>query len=75
MSAAVDTLSGAALKSRIDASLATCGNKMDAYTMGHLTESQERIARALEASYTFSGKPQQAPMMIFRLGKETGDQP
>ncbi|MGV3485448.1 MAG: zinc-dependent metalloprotease [Planctomycetaceae bacterium] len=64
-----------ALKSRIEASLATCSNKMDAYTMGHLTESQERIARALEASYTLSGKPQQAPMMILRLGKETGEQP
>lgn len=59
------------LKSRIEASLATCANKMDAYTTGHLIESQERIERALEASYTFNGKAQQAPIMMLRLGKET----
>ena len=60
-----------AIKGKIDASLATCGNKMDAYTAGHLTESKERIERALEASYTFNGNSQQAPIMLLRLGKET----
>jgi len=60
-----------ALKSRIEASLATCLNKMDAYTTGHLIESKERIERVLEASYTFNGKSQQAPIMMLRLGKET----
>ena len=57
------------LKSRIETSLTTCANKMDAYTEAHLTESKERIERALEASYTFNSKSQPAPM-LFRLGKE-----
>ncbi len=63
-----------AIKSRIEASLATCANKMDAYSAAHLIESQERVARALEASYTFNVKQQQPPMMLFRLGKETDEQ-
>ncbi len=62
------------LKSRIEASLATCANKMDAYTVAHLTESQERIARALEASYSFNGKAQQQPTMMIMLGKEVPGQ-
>lgn len=63
------------LKTRIEASLNTCGNKMDAYTSAHLTESKERIERALEASYTFNGKSQQPVPMMFMLGKEPEVQP
>jgi len=62
------------LKSRIEATLATCANKIDAYTAAHLTESQERIARVLEASYSFNGKAQQPTVMMLMLGKETGEE-
>jgi hypothetical protein len=62
------------LNGKIEASLKSCENKMDAYTVAHLTESKERITRALEASYTFNAKQQQPPMMLFRLGKETDEQ-
>ncbi len=62
------------LKSRIEACLATCANKVDSYTAAHLTESQERIARVLEASYSFNGKSKQQPMIMLMLGKETGEE-
>lgn len=58
------------LVTRIQASVDRCGNKMDAYTRAHLDESQERVARALEAGYTYNGKPPAAGGMIIRLGQE-----
>lgn len=58
------------LASRINSSLDKCGNKMDAYTAAHLTETKERIERALEAGYTYNGSAPQAPVMMFMLGKE-----
>jgi len=64
------------LKSKIAKSLESCGNKMDAYSIAHLTESQERISRALEASYVFgSGQQAQLPQIIILSAGETTDQP
>ena len=57
------------LSKRIDASVEKCGGKMDAYSMAHLTETKERIDRALEAGYTYNAAQAPAPMM-FMLGKE-----
>ncbi|TWU56631.1 hypothetical protein Poly51_25470 [Rubripirellula tenax] len=54
----------------IDASLEKCGDKMDAYTKAHLSETKERIDRALEAGYTYNAASAQQPMMMFMLGKE-----
>lgn len=58
------------LSSRIKSSLDKCGKKMDAYTNAHLTESKERIDRALEAGYTYNAAASAAPMMMMMLGKE-----
>tara|TARA_R110002049_G_scaffold4601_5_gene32565 strand:- start:784322 stop:787306 length:2985 start_codon:yes stop_codon:yes gene_type:complete len=59
------------LAGRIGASIEKCGKKMDAYTVAHLTESKERIERALEAGYTYNTAKQQSPMRFFILGEET----
>jgi hypothetical protein len=47
------------LKAKLGKSLETCGDKMDAYSIAHLTEAHQRITQVLEASYTF-GNGQQA---------------
>lgn len=57
------------LSKRLGESIETCGEKMDAYTIAHLTESQQRIDRALEAGYTYNGSSGQTTMM-FMFGKE-----
>ncbi len=57
------------LSKRLGESVEKCGDKMDAYTVAHLTESQERIDRALEAGYTYNASSGQ-PVMMFMLGKE-----
>ncbi|MGB7348093.1 MAG: zinc-dependent metalloprotease, partial [Pirellulaceae bacterium] len=60
------------LAKRIDASIKSCGKKMDPYSIAHLSETKERIERALEAGYTYNAaKPQ--PMTMFLLGKEPGE--
>ena len=59
------------IASRIDASIKKCGKKMDAYSIAHLTESKERIDRALEAGYTYNTAKQQSPMRFFILGEES----
>lgn len=61
------------LSNRIDTSIQKCGEKMDAYSMAHLTETKERIDRALEAGYTYNGNKPNQPIMMMTLGKE-GDQ-
>ena len=61
------------LSKRIDASITKCGKKMDAYTRAHLTESKERIERALEAGYTYNTAKQQSPVRFFILGDETDE--
>lgn len=62
------------LKTRIAKSLETCGNKMDAYSVAHLTESQERITRVLEAGYMFGGGPQaQSPQIIILSSGQTAE--
>lgn len=58
------------LGTRIGASLEKCNDKMDAYTKAHLSESKERIERALEAQYTYSSK-QPARGGLFFLSKDT----
>ena len=45
---------------------------MDAYTKAHLTETKERIDRALEAGYTYNAAGAQAPIMMM-LGRETNE--
>ena len=59
---------------RIDDSIKKCGEKMDAYTLAHLTETKERIESALEAGYTYNTAKQQSPMRFFILGEETDAQ-
>jgi hypothetical protein len=61
------------LAEQIDATLTRCGEKMDAYTKAHLTESQQRIERALEASYTYGGNQSMSPIMMMMMGQQTGE--
>lgn len=58
------------LSKDIESSLEKCGKKMDAYTVAHLSETKERIDRALEAGYTYNAGAAQQPMMMLMLGKE-----
>ena len=58
------------LSDRIQASVDKCGKKMDAYTKAHLTETKERIDRALDAGYTYNAAASPVPLMM-RLGKGT----
>jgi hypothetical protein len=58
------------LAERIGKSIERCGKKMDAYTLAHLTESQERVTRALDASYTYNAGSQSPGVMIMRFGSE-----
>lgn len=57
------------LSERIAASMERCGEKVDAYTMAHLSETRERIDRALEAGYTYNAGQSSSPMILM-LGKE-----
>ncbi|MEM8667359.1 MAG: zinc-dependent metalloprotease [Planctomycetota bacterium] len=59
------------LSSRIAAALDRCGKKMDAYTNAHLTETKERIDRALEAGYTYSASSAGISPLLMLLGQET----
>ncbi|WP_231612659.1 zinc-dependent metalloprotease [Novipirellula galeiformis] len=58
------------LRTRIDASMKKCGKKMDAYSYAHLSEASERIARALEAGYTYNSKSQGGGGMMLLFGEE-----
>lgn len=58
------------LSSRIASSLDRCGKKMDAYTNAHLTETKERIDRALEAGYTYNAPAAGGAPVLMMLGKE-----
>ncbi|MFG0261936.1 MAG: zinc-dependent metalloprotease [Novipirellula sp. JB048] len=58
------------LRARIDASLKKCGQKMDAYSYAHLSEASERIARALEAGYTYNNKSQTGGRMMLLFGEQ-----
>lgn len=46
------------LKAKIGKSLETCGDKMDAYSIAHLTEAHQRVSQVLDASYTLGGNQQ-----------------
>ncbi|MEM9368140.1 MAG: zinc-dependent metalloprotease [Planctomycetota bacterium] len=60
------------LSSKIEERLASCEDKMDAYTSAHLVECVERIERALDAGYTYGGQQQAAPiMMMLMSGQNT----
>lgn len=59
------------LKDRIAVSLAKCAGKMDPYSVAHLGETQERIARVLEASFIAGGLPQSGGPQIIMLSGET----
>jgi len=59
------------LKDRIAVSIAKNAGKMDPYSVAHLTETQERIARVLEASFIAGGFPQSGGPQIILLSGET----
>lgn len=59
-----------ALSGRIGSSIEKCGEKMDAYSKAHLSETKERMDRALQAGYTYDGKKTGQPIMIMMVGKE-----
>ena len=44
------------LQSQLGTKTSQCGGSLDAYTMAHLTECQQRIEKALAASYTYGGQ-------------------
>ncbi|MEM6979001.1 MAG: zinc-dependent metalloprotease [Planctomycetota bacterium] len=53
------------------ACLNKCRDKMDAYSRAHVIESNERIERALQASYTYgSGNGGGGMMMMIMFGKD-----
>ncbi len=58
------------IQAKIEKSLKTCEEKMDSYSKAHLAESNERITRALQASYTYQGKQPIPPMSVIRIGAE-----
>ncbi len=59
------------LSNRIKVTMDKCAGKIDAYTMAHLTESKERIDRALDAGYTYNGGgQQQVPMLMMLMGQQ-----
>ena len=62
------------LKTKLGKSLETCGDKMDAYSIAHLTEAHQRITQVLEASYTFSNGQQAfgGGQIIILSGEEPG---
>lgn len=60
------------LKLKIEHSLNTCGDKMDAYTKAHLVNSQQRIERTLNAQYSI-GNASAAPQILMLSGQTTGD--
>lgn len=60
-----------ALTASMESTMKKCEGKMDAYTLAHLTESKERINRALEAGYMYGGKQQGAGMLMLLMGQQT----
>jgi hypothetical protein len=62
------------LNAKIAKSLETCGDKMDSYSIAHLTEAHERITQVLAASYTLGGGQQGfgGSQIIILSGEEPG---
>lgn len=58
------------LGKRMESTLSKCRDKMDAYSKAHLNESKERIARALEAGYTYGDSQQMSPIMMLLMGQQ-----
>ncbi|TWU41139.1 zinc-dependent metalloprotease [Novipirellula artificiosorum] len=58
------------LRTKIDGMVKKCGGKMDAYSRAHLSEASERIARALEAGYTYNGGAQGGVPILMLFGEE-----
>lgn len=65
------------LQAHLEKKISSCGGKMDAYSLAHLSEAQERISRALEAGYLFRGDQQQAipQVIILSSGQELPGRP
>ena len=63
------------LSNRINASIKKCGKKMDPYSLAHLTETKDRIERALEAGYTYNAAAPAPAGGFFFLGKEENQNP
>lgn len=63
-----------ALSGRIETMINECGQNMDAYTSAHLTETKERIDRALEAGYTYNSAAAQTPIMMMLIGEGESNQ-
>lgn len=57
------------LSEKITERLESCQKKMDAYTRAHLSEVNMRIAKALEAEYSYNAAAPAAPPMII-FGKQ-----
>jgi hypothetical protein len=60
------------LAAAMESTMKKCEGKMDAYTLAHLSESKERIGRALEAGYTYGSKQQGGGMLMLLMGQEAG---
>ncbi|TWT56365.1 zinc-dependent metalloprotease [Allorhodopirellula solitaria] len=63
-----------ALAASMESTLKKCEGKMDAYTLAHLTESKERITRALEAGYTYGGNQQGAGLLMMLMGRDAAQE-
>eukprot|EP00913_Durusdinium_trenchii_P013353 g12534.t1 len=57
------------IQKQTEAALKSSSARMDAYTLAHLTEVKDQVAKALDARYTYNTS--RATPMIFRLGRET----
>ena len=55
--------------------LGRCGDKMDAYTKAHLSESQSRIEKALQAGYVYNGGSQQPMRLMLMMSDEDKQSP
>lgn len=60
------------LKLKIEHSLNTCGEKMDAYTKAHLFNSKQKIEQTLSAQVSIGGAGASAPQFLILSGESTG---
>lgn len=57
------------IKKLTEAAIGQSSNRMDAYTLAHLTEVKDHISKALDAQYTYRSGA--AMPLLLRLGRET----
>ncbi len=60
------------LKSKISGSLQAGVNSLDPYTKAHLSEAEQRITKALDASYVYNQAPPATMSFPFFIGQPTG---